>query len=328
MASPATITTSSDVSGKTALICGVCGQDGAYLAHNLLQKGYRVVGTTRALPAAPPANLVRLGIADRVALHANTLENRDAVRELLAAVAPDEIYQLSGQSSVGTSFERPQETWDSIVTPTLNLLEALRLDGRPTRFFLAGSGECFGDTGGVLADETTPFRPQSPYAAAKAAATWVVTTYRQAYGLFACTGILFNHESPLRPERFVTHKVIAAARAIAAGRQEPMRLGNLDVIRDWGWAPEYVEAMARMLANTTPTDYVIGSGRQTTLRDFVRLAFHHYGLDWRQHVIVDEALFRKNEIPMSAANPAAAERRLGWKAKFTIEDIVRRLADG
>ena len=315
------------MSGKTVLICGVCGQDGAYLAHNLLQKGYRVAGTTRVLPAAPPANLVRLGIADHVALHATTLQNRDAVRELLATVAPDEIYHLSGQSSVGASFERPQETWDSIVTPTLNLLEAVRLNGRPARFFLAGSGECFGDTGGVPADETTPFRPQSPYGAAKAAATWAVATYRQAYGLFACTGILFNHESPLRPERFVTQKVIAAARAIAAGRQEPLRLGNLDVVRDWGWAPEYVEAMARMLTPNTPADYVIGSGRPTPLREFVRLAFQHYGLDWRQHVIVDEALFRKNEILISVANPTAIEQQLGWKAALTIEDIMKRLAD-
>ena len=316
------------MSGKTVLICGVCGQDGAYLAHNLLQKGYRVVGTTRVLPAAPPANLVRLGIADRVALHATTLQNRDAVRELLATVAPDEIYHLSGQSSVGASFERPQETWDSIVAPTLNLLEAVRLNERPTRFFLAGSGECFGDTGGAPADETTPFRPQSPYAAAKAAATWAVATYRQAYGLFACTGILFNHESPLRPERFVTPKVIAAARAIAAGRREPLRLGNLDVVRDWGWAPEYVEAMARMLTPNTPADYVIGSGRPTPLRDFVRLAFQHYGLDWRQHVIVDGALFRKNEILISVTNPTAIEQQLGWKAELTIEDIMKRLVDG
>ena len=316
------------MSRKTALICGVCGQDGAYLAHNLLQKGYRVVGTTRVLPAAPPANLVRLGIADRVALHATTLHSQDATRELLATVTPDEIYHLSGQSSVGASFERPQETWDSIVAPTLNLLEALRLDGQPARFFLAGSGECFGDTGGVPADETTPFRPQSPYAAAKAAATWAVAAYRQAYDLFACTGILFNHESPLRPERFVTQKIISAARAIAAGRQEPLRLGNLDVVRDWGWAPEYVEAMTRMLTPNTPADYVIGSSRPTPLRKFVRLAFHHYGLDWRQHVIVDDALFRKNEILISVANPTAIEQQLGWKAALTIEDIMKRLVDG
>ncbi len=315
------------MSGKTALICGVCGQDGAYLAHNLLQKGYRVAGTTRALASAPPPNLMRLSIAERVALHATTLQNRDAVRELIATVAPDEIYHLSGQSSVGASFERPQETWDSIVTPTLNLLEALRLVGRPARFFLAGSGECFGDTGGMPADETTPFRPQSPYAAAKAAATWAVATYRQAYNLFACTGILFNHESPLRPERFVTQKVIAAARAIAAGRQEPLRLGNLDVVRDWGWAPEYVEAMARMLAANTPADYVIGSGRPTPLREFVRLAFHYYGLDWHQHVIVDEAFFRVNETAVSIANPAAIKQALHWTAKLTIEDVVRRLME-
>ena len=316
------------MSGKTVLICGVCGQDGAYLAHNLLHKGYRVVGTTRVLPSAPPANLARLGISDHVALHATALQNRDTVRELLATIAPDEIYHLSGQSSVGASFERPQETWDSIVPPTLNLLEAVRLDGRPTRFFLAGSGDCFGDTRGLPADETTPFRPQSPYATAKAAATWAVATYRQAYDLFACTGILFNHESPLRPERFVTQKVIAAARAIAAGRQESLRLGNLAVVRDWGWAPEYVEAMARMLTANTPADYVIGSGRPTPLREFVRLAFHHYGLDWPEHVIVDDALFRKNEIPVSVADPAATTQQLGWKAELTIEDIIQRIAEG
>lgn len=315
------------MSKKTALICGVCGQDGAYLAHTLLQKDYRVAGTTRALPSAPPSNLVRLGIADCVALHGNTLQDRDSVRKLLATVTPDEIYHLSGQSSVGASFERPQETWDSIVAPTLNILEALRIDGLPARFFFAGSGECFGDTGGLPADETTPFRPQSPYAAAKAAATWAVTTYRQAYDLFACTGILFNHESPLRPERFVTQKVIAAARAIAAGRQKPLHLGNLDVVRDWGWAPEYVEAMARMMANTAPTDYVIGSGHQTALRDFVRLAFQYYGLDWRQHTAVDETLFRKTEIAVSVANPALIRQQLGWQTRLTIENIVTLLMD-
>ena len=315
------------MSGKTALICGVSGQDGAYLAHNLLHKGYRVAGTTRTLPTEPPANLVRLGIAERVVLHANTLQNRDAVRELLATVAPDEIYHLSGQSSVGASFERPQETWDSIVTPTLNLLEALRFEGRPARFFLAGSGDCFGDTRGVPADETTPFRPQSPYAAAKAAATWAVATYRQAYDLFACTGILFNHESPLRPERFVTQKVITTAHTIATGHQQSLCLGNLEVVRDWGWAPEYVEAMTRMLTPDTPADYVIGSGRPTALRDFVCLAFQHYDLDWRQHVIVDKALFRKNEIPLSVANPAAIEQQLGWKAELTIEGIIQRIIE-
>ena len=313
------------MSGKTALICGVCGQDGAYLAHNLLKKGYRVAGTTRALPSAPPPNLVRLSIVEHIALHVTTLQNRDAVRKLVATVAPDEIYHLSGQSSVGASFERPQETWDSIVTPTLNLLEVLRLEGRPARFFLAGSGECFGDTGGVPADETTPFRPQSPYAAAKAAATWAVTTYRQAYNLFACTGILFNHESPLRPERFVTQKVIAAARAIAAGRQEPLRLGNLDVVRDWGWAPEYVEAMHNMLTQNAPRDYVIGSGRKTRLRDFVQLAFDEYGLDWNQHVIIDQTLFRKHEAATSIANPASIREQLSWEATLFVEDIVKLL---
>lgn len=313
---------------KTALICGISGQDGAYLARHLLNLGYRVAGTTRALQTPPPANLVRLELAAQVELHENTLQDREAVSALLATVMPDEIYHLSGQSSVGASFEHPRDTWDSIVTPTLNLLEALRADKRSARFFLAGSGECFGDTGGAPADENTAFRPQSPYAAAKAAATWAVANYRTAYDLFACTGLLFNHESPLRPARFVTQKVVAAARAIAAGSQERLRLGNLKIVRDWGWAPEYVEAFALMLAQDTPRDFVIGSGRKTALRDFVRLAFQQQGLDWRRHVIVDNGFFRRNEVPVSVANPAAIERQLGWKATLAIEDIVRFLVDG
>ncbi|HET8541891.1 MAG TPA: GDP-mannose 4,6-dehydratase [Anaeromyxobacter sp.] len=308
-----------------ALIIGVSGQDGAYLAELLLSKGYEVHGTSRDANLASFANLVRLGIRERVRLLSVAPNDFRSVLSALVQVEPDEVYNLSGQSSVGLSFDQPVETMESISIATLNLLEAIRFTGQKVRFYSAGSGECFGDTGGRPATEDTPFRPRSPYAVAKAAAHFEVANYREAYGLFACSGMLFNHESPLRPERFVTRKIVATACRIAAGSGERLRLGNTRVKRDWGWSPEYVDAMWRMLQQERPDDYVIATGETRSLDEFVAAAFRAVALDARDHVDVDRALFRPADIEGNWADPGKAARVLGWRATVRMEEAVRRM---
>lgn len=310
---------------RTALICGVTGQDGAYLAQLLLSKGYRVWGSSRFGRKAATSNLVRLGIADKITMESLALTDFQAIREMVTRIEPDEIYQLAGQSSVGLSFQQPMEAWEGIATGTLNLLEAVRLSDQEIRFYHAGSSECFGDIGEICADEATPFRPKSPYAVAKAAATWSVATYREVYGLFACTGILFNHESPLRPMSFVTRKIVAAACRIAGGSDEKLHLGNLSVQRDWGWAPEYVESMQLMLRQKKPDDYVIATGQTISLEQFVDLAFASVGQRWQDHVIVDKQLLRPAEVEVACANPAKAELVLNWQAKSGVKDVIAKL---
>lgn len=307
---------------KTALICGISGQDGSYLAQLLLQKGYRVHGTARDAQATSFPNLFTLGIKEQISCHSMALNDFRSVLQVLAKVQADEIYNLAGQSSVGLSFEQPVETLESISVGTLNLLEAIRFLGRPVRLYSAGSSECFGNTDGQPADESTPFRPRSPYAVAKATAFWEVANYREAYNLFACTGILFNHESPLRPERFVTQKIIKAAKRIAAGSTEKLQLGNISIARDWGWAPEYVEAMWLMLQQPVPDDYVIATGKSNTLGSLVQCAFEQFGLDWQQHVVTDPSLLRPSEIMLSCGNPAKAKKVLGWEPKYLMRDVV------
>ena len=307
---------------KQALICGVTGQDGAYLAQHLLSCGYRVFGTSRDAQMGGTRNLHRLGIDGRVTLLSMAGNDFRSVLQTLDKVRPDEVYNLAGQSSVGLSFDQPVETLESHAVATLNLLESIRFMRSEARFYSAGSSECFGDTGDRAADEDTPFRPRSPYAVAKATAFWEVANYREAYGLFACTGILFNHESPLRPERFVTQKIVRTAARIGAGSQERLRLGNLHISRDWGWAPEYVQAMWRMLQQPTPEDYVIATGVSSKLEDFVAIAFAHFGLDWNAHVDIDETLFRPSDLKLSRANPSKAVRQLGWAADKHMADVV------
>ena len=241
---------------KKALILGVSGQDGAYLAELLVGKGYEVHGTSRDHAAASFENLRKLGVREHIIVHSLRLDSLDEVRRLFQLLMPDEIYNLAGQSSVGLSFERPLETFQSIAGATINILEAMRLDKSTARFFNAGSGEMFGETP-VPATEETPVNPKSPYGVAKAAAFHMVKSYREAYGFFATTGILFNHESPLRPERFVTQKIVKAAVRIANGSRERLKLGNLDIYRDWGWAPDYIDAMWRILQHEKPEDFVI-----------------------------------------------------------------------
>jgi len=312
---------------KKALICGVSGQDGAYLAQFLLNKGYIVCGTSRDAQISSFHNLVRLGIYDHVKLASVALTDFRSVLQVINKIQPDEVYNLAGQSSVGLSFEQPVETLESIATGTLNLLEAIRFIGAPIKLYNAGSSECFGNTGEQAADEDTPFRPRSPYGVAKATAFWEVANYREAYGLFACSGILYNHESPLRPERFVTQKIVSAACRIAQGKQNHLYLGDLSVQRDWGWAPEYVEAMYLMLQQEQPDDYVIATGKTSKLEDFVAQAFGCLGLDWDKYVISDTSLLRPTDIAVGRGNPAKAKANLGWQATFTMKDVVRIMVE-
>lgn len=312
---------------KKALICGISGQDGAYLAKLLLSKGYIVCGTSRDAQISSFRNLLRLGIREEVKLESMSLTDFRSVLQVLTKIQPDEVYNLAGQSSVGLSFEQPVETLESIATGTLNLLEAIRFTGSHVKLYNAGSSECFGDTGDKAADENTPFRPRSPYAVAKAAAFWEVANYREAYGLFACSGILYNHESPLRPERFVTQKIVAAACRIARGSKEKLHLGDISVKRDWGWAPEYVEAMYLMLQQEQPDDYVIATGESHSLEEFVATAFSYLGLDWREHVVTDTSLYRPTDIACGRGNPAKAKEKLGWQAKYKMHDVVRMMIE-
>ncbi len=305
-----------------ALICGISGQDGTYLAELLLRKGYTVIGTSRDAQTSSFSSLSRLGIVDRIQLESMATYDFRSVLHLLRKVEPDEIYNLSGQSSVGLSFGQPVETLDSIIAGTLNILESIRFLGKPTRFYNAGSGECYGDTDPGGAVEDAQFRPRSPYAVAKAAAYWLVANYREAYGLHATTGILFNHESPIRPQRFVTRKVIATACRIAQGSDEKLTLGNLQIRRDWGWAPEYVDAMWRMLQCETAHDFIIATGVSHSLEEFVKESFAVLNMDWRDHTVVSESLLRPSDISDGKGNAAKAERILGWKAKAHMKEVI------
>lgn len=311
---------------KKALIFGVSGQDGAYLSRLLLAKGYEVHGSSRDQGAASFDGLKAVGVLDKVRLHSAAPNDFRSVLDLIKAVKPREAYNLSGQNSVGLSFEQPVETFESISTANLNILEAIRFSARSVRFYNASSGECFGETGRGKASESTPFKPKSPYGVAKAAAYWAAANYREAYGLHVCSGILFNHESPLRHERFVTRKVVAAAARIAAGSKETLRLGDVSIGRDWGWAPDYVDAMWRMLQAPEPQDYVIATGRTYTLKDFVAEAFGAFNLDWRRHVKLDKALKRPSEIRTNGGDSSKARRDLGWKASHDMRSVARAMA--
>jgi GDPmannose 4,6-dehydratase len=312
-------------SRRVALIAGITGQDGAYLARFLLGKGYVVHGTSRDAALARLDGLVALGIADKVALHSMSPADFQSVARVIENVAPDEIYNLSGQSSVSLSFTQPAETLSGIALGTLNMLEALRRLGGTVRFYNAGSSECFGDTGTRAANEQTAFRPKSPYGVAKAAAISLVANYRECYGLFACSGILFNHESPLRPTRFVTRKITVAAARIGAGSGERLALGNLAIRRDWGWAPEYVGAMWKMLQCDQPDDFVVASGAAHSLEEFVATAFLNVGLDWRNHVDYDSSLVRSSDIMYSRGDPIKVAQVLDWRSTVKLPEIVERM---
>ncbi len=308
-----------------ALIAGITGQDGAYLARFLLGKGYAVHGSSRDAALARRDGLVALGICDKVSLHSMSPADFQSVAQVIEAVAPDEIYNLSGQSSVSLSFSQPAETLSGIALGTLNMLETLRRLGGRVRFYNAGSSECFGDTGTHAANEQTAFRPKSPYGVAKAAAISLVANYRESYGLFACSGLLFNHESPLRPSRFVTRKITAAAARIRAGSQERLALGNVSIRRDWGWAPDYVKVMWRMLQRDQPDDFVVASGVAHSLEEFVASAFLEVGLNWQDHIDYDPSLVRSSDIMYSLGDPSKAAEALDWRPTVKLPEIVARM---
>lgn len=313
---------SENVIKRVALIFGISGQDGSLLAKFLLEKGYSVFGTSRKIGEATFANIDRLRIRHKVRLIEACPKKYDDVVRVIKDSAPSEIYFLSGQSSVGKSFGDPIETIESSTVGMLNVLEASRLFGGDARIFHAGSSEVFGDIGSNIADESTLFQPLSPYGTAKASATYLVRNYRENFGVFACTGVLFNHESPLRQDRFVTQKIVSTARRIASGSPELLSLGNVNITRDWGWAPEYVEAMWLLLQNSDPRDYIIASGQSISLKDFVARVFSSLELDWTQHVRREDSLVRNNEIMFSKANPEAIFNDLGWSAKTSIDGVI------
>ncbi len=272
------------------------------------------------------SNLHRLGIIEEVKTTSMAINDFRSVLNVVQRYQPDEIYNLAGQTSVALSFDQPVEAMESIAGGTLNLLEVLRFVGKPIRFYNAGSSECFGETP-VAATESSPFRPRSPYAAAKASAYWLLRNYREAYGLFACTGILFNHESPLRPERFVTQKIIRSAARIASGSLDHLELGNIDIYRDWGWAPDYVEAMWMMTQNKMSDDYVIATGEVHSLEDFVARAFAFFNLDWREYVVFNNQLKRPTDIHRSLGNPMKANNELGWKSKVGFDELIKLMCE-
>jgi GDPmannose 4,6-dehydratase len=265
-----------------------------------------------------------LGVLNDVRLSSMVTSDFRSVLTALQTADADEIYNLAGQTSVGMSFQYPVETFDSILIGTMNLLECIRLLNKPVKFYNAGSSEVFGNTA-TAADENHHYHPRSPYATAKAAAHYAVTNYREAYGIHACTGILFNHESPLRPPRFVTRKIVSTAVRIAGGAQETLSLGKIDIYRDWGWAPDYVDAMWRILQHPEPDDYVIATGESHSLEDFVRTTFEQLGLDWKDHVKTDPSLYRPSDIERSCGDPRKAKEKLGWTATKKFKDIIAEL---
>lgn len=310
---------------KKALITGITGQDGTYLAALLLDKGYEVYGTSRN-PSKSATNLKALNIDQSIQVLKLNLADSEMINQVMDKIRPDEIYHLAGQSSVGLSFKEPSSTFESIATSTLNLLENIRLHTPETRFFLACSSECFGETSEPV-DENTPLTPQSPYAAAKASAYWLLSTYRKAYGLFLCSGFLFSHESPFRPPGFVTQKIVSSALNIASGSRETLNLGNVDVMRDWGLASEFVEAMWLMLQHDTPEDFVLATGQSNYLWEFVAAVFAHAGLDWKDHVQTNQDLIRPTDIMISRANTSKACNLLGWKAKSNMQQVAKLLIE-
>jgi GDPmannose 4,6-dehydratase len=314
-----------DILMKKALIIGISGQDGSYLAKLLLQKGYEVHGTSRDADLSSFSGLKKLNIYDKVKLYSTSLVDFRSVMQTILQIEPDEIYNLAGQTSVGLSFTQPVETLESISIGSLNILEVLRFHKLPIKFYNACSSECFGDTNGEAANEETPFRPRSPYAVAKSAAFWQAANYREAYDIFACSGILFNHESPLRPRRFVTKKIIEAAVLISQGKSDQIELGNISIKRDWGWAPEYVEAMYKMLQIDKPQDFVIATGVSTTLEQFIEKAFNYFNINYKDHIKLNPELKRPTDISISKGDSSKAHRVLGWEPHVKINEVVQKL---
>ena len=312
---------------KTALICGVTGQDGAYLARLLLQKDYVVYGTSRDVAGSSRRNLRLLDIDEHIQYLTLDVTDYKSVLTALQKSNPDEIYNLTGQSSVSVSYELPFETIRSFTLGVLNLMEGVRFLDLTPKLFNASSGECFGETNLEPAHESTAFSPKSPYSVAKASAYWSVANYRSAYNLYACSGILFSHESPLRNDNFVSKKIISTACAIKQGKTDKLILGNLDIERDWGWAPEFVEAMWLMLQPDSARDYVLCTGKTYSLREFVELSFKAVGLNYEDHLEVSPAFFRPNDIARSAGSPLKVAEELGWRAQIHLPEVINMMVE-
>jgi len=317
---------------KKAFITGITGQDGSYLAEFLLNKGYEVYGLVRR------ASSFNTGRIDSIFKDPHVAENKlhlvfgdltdaSSINKILKTVKPDEIYNLGAQSHVRVSFDIPEYTADSVFLGTLRLLEAIHDSGIKTRFYQASSSEMFGKVQEVPQSEKTPFYPRSPYGVAKLAAFWITVNYREAYDMFACNGILFNHESPRRGNTFVTKKITRAAVRIKAGLQKKLYLGNLDAKRDWGFAGDYVEAMWLMLQQEKPEDYVIATGESHSVKEFLEEAFSYLGLDWKDYVEVDPRYFRPTEVEYLLGDPSKARTKLGWKPKVGFKNLVHMMID-
>ena len=307
---------------KKALISGITGQDGAYLAKHLLELGYKVIGSSRDSQECDKTRLSKLGIENDIELISIAPNDFGSVLKALKNYLPNEIYNLAGLTSVSLSFEQPFESMDSIACGTLNFLESIRLISKDIKLFNAGSSECFGDTTIKPASEKTSFSPQSPYAIAKATAFWHVHNYRKIHNIFCCTGIMGNHESSLRPERFVTQKIIKSVKKIASGENIKLHLGNLETLRDWGWSPEYAVAIQKMLSSDTARDYIIATGKSYSLKDFVKTSFELCNLNYKEHTIIEKRLMRANDINISRLEPTKIYKELGWKANTYLPELV------
>jgi GDPmannose 4,6-dehydratase len=316
---------------KRALITGITGQDGSYMAELLLGKGYEVHGVIRRASTFNTSRIDHLYVDPhspnaRLFLHYGDLSDGARLVTLLADIDPDEVYNLAAQSHVRVSFEEPEHTADTTGSGTIRMLEAVRLSGIKTRFYQASSSELYGATPPPQSEDT-PFYPRSPYAAAKLYSYWITKNYREAYGLFAANGILFNHESPRRGETFVTRKITRAVTAIKAGMQDYVYMGNLDAVRDWGYAPEYVEGMWRMLQADEPDDYVLATGEGITVRDFLQIAFEHAGLNWEDHVRFDERYLRPTEVDSLIGDASRAHKKLDWQPTVRGPELARLMVD-
>ncbi len=310
---------------KRAVITGITGQDGSYLAELLLEKGYEVTGVIRRLSHPNYERIEHL--LDRITLRPADLLDEMSLTRVIEDVAPDEFYNLGAMSFVPASWDQPLLTGEYNAQGVTRILEAIRRVNPKIRFYQASSSEMFGKVREVPQTELTPFYPRSPYGVSKVFGHYITVNYRESYNLFACSGILFNHESLLRPERFVTQKIVRAACRIAAGSRETLQLGNLDIHRDWGWAPEYVDAMWRMLQQHEPDDLVIATGETHALQHFVAEAFAAVGLSWQDHVNSDPALMRPSDLAISRADPSRVQEKLGWQARTQMYGVVRHMVD-
>ena len=310
---------------KSALITGINGQDGSYLAEHLLEQGYRVCGLVRRTSLQ---NLERVAhLLEQIELLNGDLLDQNSLINAVAAAEADEVYNLAAQSFVPASFSQPVMTGEFTALGVTRMLEAIRIVNPKIRFYQASSSEMFGKVQSVPQDEETKFHPRSPYGVAKLYGHWITVNFRESYGMFAASGILFNHESPRRGTEFVTRKITLAAARIAAGRQKELRLGNLEARRDWGFTGDFVVAMRLMLQQDSPKDYVIGTGETHTVEDFVEAAFSYLGLDWRKYVVIDPKLVRPAEVDLLISNPRRAKEELGWQPKVSFRELVTMMVD-